>query len=192
MSLLLLPLPSLLLLSQLEFFLHNYIYFLVLSQLEFLSQFVFWVTISLFKFLSQFHFFSFVPIWVFGLCHNLCFWVLSQFEFVGFVTIWVFDFCHTFRMRTIHYCHYCHNCHNSHRRWGNHRYVAAKWPGYSQFSTLLAIIDHSLPLLATRLEWFLFLQIMKIKEIKCSTICHCIPFALLFQKTFLFLNFDQF
>ena len=32
----------------------------------------------------------------------------------------------------------------------------------------------------------------EIKDIKCSTICHCIPLALLFQNKFLFSNFEQF
>ena len=61
--------------------LHRGIHNHMMSQFELLS------------FFSQFSF-SFVPIWVFELCHNLSFWVLSQFEFLSFVTIWVFEFCH--------------------------------------------------------------------------------------------------
>ena len=109
-------------------FCHSFIFFLVLSILEFLSFVTIWVfELSQFEFflcLSQFEFFSFITSWIFE---------LSQFLYT-FVTIWVFECFHLdtsttdqlsgqlFAILAIfwctkllgHNCRYCRYCHYRH------------------------------------------------------------------------------
>ena len=57
------------------------LFFLVLSQFDFLSFITTWVL-------------SFVTVWVFVFGHNLFSWVLSQFEFLSCLIVRVLKFCH--------------------------------------------------------------------------------------------------